>query len=416
MGLAPKIQDFEDAGFNPFTAHKEGGGEGNVKNWYPELRRLRELNPVFDGDIKTHFRTEADITLKGVRHVAILGAREARTVLTETDTYSNKIYIPNLGQYFGRSITTMDNPEHARYRRFFQQLFSPKMVAQWGEKIIPGVIERLIEGFAAKGRADLVSELTLVFPFYFIHELLALPAEDRDIFHRLAIGQVALTFDEEHGNEAISKLKAYLSEMVQARRTAPVEGDFMSMIATAELEGERLPDEIVVSFFRQLMNAGGDTSFHGSSSILMGLLTHPDQMEAIKKDRSLVPKAIEEGLRWEPPAPVISRTPKHPVNLCGVEVNPGDHMQVVLSAANHDPAEFQRPDEFDISRGSRGHSTFGLGPHMCIGQHLARLEINKALNALLDRLPRLRIDESMPRPEASGLMQRGPDAIHVRFD
>ena len=200
MGSSPKIQDFEDAGFNPFTAHKEGGGEANVKNWYPELHRLRDVNPVFDGDIKTHFRTEADITLKGVRHVAILGAREARVVLTETETYSNKIYIPNLGQYFGRSITTMDNPEHARYRRFFQQLFSPKMVAQWGEKIIPGVIERLIERFAAKGRADLVSELTLLFPFYFIHELLALPAEDRDIFHRLAIGQVALTFDEKHGN------------------------------------------------------------------------------------------------------------------------------------------------------------------------------------------------------------------------
>ena len=148
----------------------------------------------------------------------------------------------------------------------------------------------------------------------------------------------------------------------------------------------------------------------------MGLLTHPNQLEAVKNDRSLVPKAIEEGLRWEPPAPVISRTPKRPVKLSGVEVNPGDHMQVVLSAANHDPVEFQRPDEFDISRGSRGHSTFGLGPHMCIGQHLARLEITKALNALFDRLPKLRIDDDMPRPEASGLMQRGPDAIHVRFD
>lgn len=416
MATCPKIQDFKDTTFNPFTAMKEGGGEGHIKNYYPELGRLRDSNPVFDGDIKLHFGAAPDITLKGRRHVALLGAREIKQVLMDGETYSVKAYLPNLGVYFGRALTTMDNPEHAPFRRFFQQAFTPKTIAQWGEDKIPRMINGLIDAFEARGRADLVKEFTHRFPFHFINELMDLPVEDRDIFHRLAFGQILITFDQEHGMEAVEKLRNYLTETVMARRADPIEGDFMSMIATAEIQGGRLPDDVVISFFRNLITAGGDTTFHAFSNILCALLTHPDQLEAVKNDRSLVPNAIAEGLRWESPVGLISRTPTRTVELCGVAIHPGNHIQVILPAANRDPAEFDRPDEFDINRKARAHIAFGLGPHICIGQHLARLEMVHALNALLTRLPKLRLDESMPRSEVSGLMLRGPEALPVRFD
>jgi len=416
MGAMPQIQDFRDAAFNPFTAAKEGGGEGRIRDFHPELAKLREQNPVYDGDIKRHFGLDADLTLLDVRHVALLGAREVKEACTNVELYSNAIYMPNLGVYFGRSVTTMDNPEHARFRRLFQQAFGPKQIARWGEGIIPRMINRLIDGFEARGHAELVSEFTLFFPFHFIHELMALPVEDRDTFHRLAFGQILLTFDPEHGYEAMEKLRSYLTETVTARRAAPIDGDFMSMIATAEIDGERLPDDVVISFFRQLMNAGGDTSYNGFSTVLCALLNHPEQLEAVKQDRTLVPKAIEEGLRWNSPVCMISRTPKRPVELAGVRIEPRDHMALILPAANRDPAAFPDPDRFDIHRGSRAHGAFGFGSHICIGQHLARLEMAHAMNALLDRLPKLRRDESMPPPEVSGFMLRGPEQLYVRFD
>jgi cytochrome P450 len=173
---------------------------------------------------------------------------------------------------------------------------------------------------------------------------------------------------------------------------------------------------VIYGFFRQLMNAAGDTSYNGFSTAMAGLLANPEQLELVKRDRSLVSKAIEEALRWNAPVMMISRTPKRPLELCGVKINPGDHVGVVLPAMNRDPAVFDRPDEFDLHRANRGHSAFGLGPHICLGQHLARSEMQIALNMLLDRLPKLRRDDRFAPPEVCGFMLRGPASLHVRFD
>ncbi|MEP7348637.1 MAG: cytochrome P450 [Sphingorhabdus sp.] len=416
MDDLPRIQDFDDAGYNPFTAMKELGGEERIQDFYPELKRLRDMGSVYEGDLRQHFGLHGDLTMAHLRHVAVLGHEEVKHVLLSPKLYSNKIYSHNLGVFFGESVTTMDAPEHGHYRQLFQKAFMPKMISQWGEEIIPRMINDLIDAFDARGHAELVSEFTLHFPFHFIHELMALPIEDRDVFHKLAFGQIAITFDTEHGMDAVGKLKDYLTAVVHDRRANPRQDDFISMIATAEIDGERLPDNIVISFFRQLMNAGGDTSFNGFSSVLAALLTHPDQFEQVKRDRSLVPKAIEEGLRWNCPVPGISRTPTETVELGGVTINPGDAMMICLASANRDEKAFERTDQFDISRATRNHAAFGYGPHICIGQHLARLEMVNAMNTLLDRLPRLRADDRHPPPSVSGFSLRGPQALYVRFD
>lgn len=416
MGKISRIRDFDDPHYDPFTAMGTLGGEDRIGDFYPEIARLRAASPVYQGDLRTHFGLSGDLTMRALPHVALLGHREVSAVLRDPATFSNAVYNHNLGVFFGRSVTTMDQPEHERYRRLFQRAFTPKMVQRWAEVLIPRTITRLIDAMAPRGHAELVSEFTLHFPFHFIHELMALPMEDRSVFQKLAFGQIGITFDTEHATDAIEKLKSYLTEVVADRRANPVEGDFISSIAASEVDGERLPEDIVIAFFRQLMNAAGDTSYHGSSTILAALLTHPDQHAAVRDDRGLVNSAIEEGLRWNAPVPFISRTPSKPIEIAGVRIAPGDHIQVVLGAANRDPAAFKDPDRFDIARGTQLNLAFGSGTHLCIGRHLARLEMGIAINMLLDRFPNLRLDPDHPLPEVKGFSLRKPSAIHVRFD
>lgn len=417
MGAQLKIQDYEDGSYDPYTAAATYGGEGHITEVHSELARLRRIAPIHTMDIRTHFGAVPDQTVAGLTHHTILGYKEVVEILTNTKQYSNSIYNRNLGVYFGPSITTMDPPVHLRYRRLFQAAFMPNMIAGWQEEILPRVINTLIDKFVDCGHAELVREFTLLFPFHFIHELLALPMEDRDVFQKIAFGQITLSFDPVHANEAIYKLKDYLTELVHQRREQPVsENDFVHTIATAEVDGERLPDEVVIAFFRQLMNAGGDTSYHGFSSVLTALLTHPDQLDAVRRDRGLIPQTLDEGLRWECPVMSIYRTPAETVTLAGVTMEPGDELIVMLTSANRDETQYPDPDKFDIFRETKPSLAFGFGPHICVGRHLARSEMTIALNALLDRLPNLRLDPDNPAPQLHGIGLRGPDAVHVRFD
>ena len=417
MTAQVRIQDFDDARYDPFGAAAEIGGESGLGDIYPELARLRLAAPVQVLDIRRYFGLQPDITTTAMRKVAVLGYEAASQVLSDPAAYSNEVYSHNLGVSFGRSITTMDPPEHPGFRRAFQAGFMKPMLASWSETIVPRMINRLIDGFAGQGRAELVSAFTLHFPFHFIHELMQLPQEDRFTFQKLAFAQVNVFFDREHAYEAIEKLKAYLTDLVHWRRDHPVgDDDFVHAIANAAVDGERLPDEVAIAFFRQLMNAGGDTSYHGFSSVLTGLLTHPRQLDAVRADRSLVGRAIEEGLRWNCPVPIIQRTPVAATQVAGVDVSPGDRLDVVLAAANRDESVYEDPDRFDIDRPARRHLAFGYGAHLCLGQHLARMEMGVALNALLDRLPNLRLDTDHSPPMIDGLSLRGPHALHVRFD
>src|SRR4030095_12699116 len=155
-----------------------------------------------------------------------------------------------------------------------------------------------------------------------------------------------------------------------------------------------------VSFLRQLINAAGDTTYRATSILLAGLLTHPDQFDAVRRDRSLIPQAIEEALRWDGPVLVASRTAARDTRLGGIDIPRDAILAVASGSANRDPSRYADPDAFDIFR-KRGHRhfAFAYGPHVCIGQHLARVEMTRALNAVLDRLPGLRLDPDMPPPQ-----------------
>jgi cytochrome P450 len=414
MNAITRLQDFDDPGFNPFIEDEAMFGEN--PDPYPKLAELRRQGPVHRGDYRVFMGLPADLTTADVEHYMVLGFEEVGRCLSDPTLFSNKNYGRNLGISFGRSVSTMDPPEHTRYRRIFQKAFLPNIVSKWGETLVDPVVKSLMDAFIGRGHADLVQEFTFHYPFQIIYRQLGLPPEETRVFHKLAMAQILVSVDIEHGTEASRKLGVYFQRLLEQKRAAPGE-DLISMLAMAEVEGEKLPDEVVISFLRQLVNAAGDTTYRATSVLLTGLLRHPEQLEALRQDRALVPQAIEEALRWDGPVLVQTRTTTRDVELAGVPVPAGAFLDICAGAANRDPARFPNPDRFDIFRKpAHRHFAFAFGPHVCIGQHLARVEMTRALHAILDRLPRLRLDPDKPPPVIRGIMMRVPQHIYVRMD
>jgi len=408
------IEDFEDPAFDPFM--EDGLVFGDHLDPYEKIARMRQQGAVHKIEYRQLMGLYPDITMPAdAQHYCVFGYDEVAQVLGDPATFGNHAYKYNIGISFGNSISTMDAPEHPRLRRIFQKAFLPQTVAAWGESLVDPVVHELMDKFVARGEADLVQEFTLHYPFHIIYRQLALPPEDVEVFHKLAIAQTVVSVDIEHGTEASRKLGAYFTRLVAQRRENPGD-DLISSLALAEVDGERLPENILISFLRQLVNAAGDTTYRATSVLLTGLLNNPEQLEAIRLDRSLIPQAIEEALRWDGPVLMQSRFARQDVTLGGVDIAAGSFIDVVAGSANRDERKFPDPDTFNIFRKPQHrHFAFAFGPHVCIGQHLARGEMTRALTAILDGMPNLRLDPDKPAPQVRGTMMRVPHSIHVKF-
>jgi cytochrome P450 len=412
---SPHLEDLEDKSFDPFEVEKLS--HGTAADPYPTIHALMAKGRVHKGAYRDFFDAVPDVQMSGLNHYVVLGYDLIQQVLLDPQTFTNReAFAHNLGRSFGRTITVMDGTEHARFRRIFQRAFLPQVVAKWGEGVVDPVVTQLMEGFIHRGEADLIEEFTHHYPFQVIYRQLELEPDQAPIFHKLAIAQTLSAIGAPQGSESTAKLGAFFGELLERRRARPGE-DLVSHLATVEVDGERLPDEVLISFLRQLMNAGGDTTYRGTSVLLVGLLTHPEQLAAVAADRSLVPQAIDEALRWEGPVASSWRHVARDVVLDGVEIPKGAILNIVLASANRDPEKYPDPDRFDIFR-ERGvrNLAFASGPHVCIGQHLARVEMTRALNAILDRLPNLRLDPSKPPPDIRGHILRVPEHLFVTFD
>ena len=409
---AVRIEEYDDPTYDPFSSDEINFGD--TRDPYPEIARWRAQAPVLEGDYRPRMGLSSAL-YPDRRMFTVVGTEEILEVLTDTGRFSNAAYRFNIGATFGQgSISTMDNPEHGRWRRIFQKIFLPQYVKHWGESIVDPVVQDLMAAFLPRGAADLVEEFTIRYPFEVIYRQLDLPRADVRTFQRLAIGQTDyMHYDK--ASEAGRKLGAYFTALVEERRRHPGE-DLVSLLANTEVEGEYLPEIVLISFLRQLMNAAGDTTYRGTSVLLTALLENPDQLEAIRQDRALIPQAIEEALRWDGPVAVQLRMASQDVVLGGVQIPAGSLLDVVAGAANRDPAIYPDPDRFDIFREKRAHFAFSRGAHICVGQHLARVEMTRALHAVLDHLPNLRFDPDKPKAEIRGSMMRVPKHIFVRFD
>ncbi|MEA1652898.1 cytochrome P450 [Nitrospirillum sp. BR 11164] len=405
------IRDFDDPSYDPFSA--DDVNFGNHLDPYPQIAQWRRQGAVLKGAYRPAMGLAAAL-MPDRENFLIVGTNEINTVLTDTSRFSNAAYKFNLGVTFGQgSISTMDNPDHGRWRKIFQKIFLPQYVSTWGETIVDPVVQTLMGKFLDRGHADLIEEFTLRYPFEVIYRQLNLPQSDIRTFQRLALGQTDYV-NYEKAIEAGQKLGEYFKGLVERRRAEPGD-DLVSLLALTSVDGEYLPEEILISFLRQLMNAAGDTTYRGTSVLLTALLENPAQLEALREDRSLIPQAIEEALRWDGPVAVQLRMAACDTQLAGVDIPAGSLLDVVAGAANRDPALYPDPDRFDIFRARKPHFSFSRGPHICVGQHLARVEMTRALHAVLDHLPNLRPDPDKPRAEIRGTMMRVPRHLHVRF-
>ena len=411
-------QGVPDEDYDAFAVFDESVGIGSVRDPYPAFHDLRSECPVQAGNLNDRFGLDepVDPLLLGadVTPYTVLSFDGVAAVLKDGETFSSSGYAQSMGLVMGHSILEMDEPEHHRYRSLVQQAFTRKAMERWETELVSPIVHGLIDEFAADGRAELVRRLFWPFPVHVIAGMLGLPADDLPEFHRRAVELISIAANIERGLSASQWLYDYFRSIIEQRRDEP-RGDVISVLVGAELDGQRLTDDEIVAFLRLLLPAGAETTYRSSSNLMFGLLTHPDQLAALRGDRSLMPRAIEEGLRWEPPLTSIGRTATRDVEVDGVVIPAGSPVGVCMGAANRDPSKFERPDEFDMFRESKQHMAFAFGSHMCLGMHLARMETTVALNAVLDRLPDVRLDPDAEDVHITGLGFRAPSALPVLF-
>ncbi len=333
-------------------------------------------------------------------------------ILGDGERFSSAGYGEVMGEVMGRTILQMDEPEHRSYRSILQQAFTRKEMERWETELVRPLVNRMVDEWIEEGRADLVRQLLFPFPVSVIAALLGLPAEDLPEFHRLAVQLIGVTVDWDRAVAASAQLRDYFSGFVADRRRHPAD-DMISVLVEAEQDGQRLTDDEIYAFLRLLLPAGAETTYRSSSNLMYGLLTHPDQLEAVRGDRSLLPQAIEEGIRWEPPLLIIVRSATCDTEVCGVRIPEGSSLIMNLGSANHDDSRWPDPEQFDIFRERRPHIGFAHGPHLCLGMHLARMETTVAVNTLLDRLPDLRLDPTAGDQYIAGSLFRAPPRLDV---
>jgi cytochrome P450 len=387
---------------SPAEAFNRAMGMERIRNPYPRWAEMRRQGPLHRIDLSEvtppYLRPGEDPT-----GFMIVGHALAAEVLRDARRFPSSKYQDTTDAVIGKNILAMDPPEHTRYRAMVQQGFTRKALVRWEREVMLPVTHQYIDGFAERGRAELVHDLAFPLPAHVIALLFgfAFSRSELERFQELSIELQTVLFDFDRGVRASQQLTAMFLPVIEAHRVTPSD-DLLGLLLGAELDGDRLDEEEILGFMRLLLPAGLETTYRALSNTLVGLLTHPAQLEALRRDPSLMDQALQEGLRWEPPMTTSLRFAAEDTELAGESIPAGSKILVNLGAANRDPSRYERPEEFDLFRRPRPHLTFGFGPHRCLGLQIATMEMRAAIECLLDRLPGLRLD-----PEANDVHIRG---------
>ncbi|TAM69854.1 cytochrome P450 [Mycobacterium sp.] len=337
-------------------------------------------------------------------HWVVTGYKEVHQVLTDSETFSS--YPNNLVTPvdFGKFIPLeLDPPEHSAYRQVLQPLFSPQRMKKLSDDV-RGVVNQLIDGFAATGRAEFISEFAHELPARVFLALMDWPLEDAPLFTEatdvVLFGKPGGTPEESDQAriEAGLTVAAYFQKVIEDRRSNPRDDATSTLINTevALPDGTRLlaDQELILMFYLLLM--GGLHTVQGSLAwAIVHLIDNPSQRDLIIADPAVIPKAVEEILRIEA-AVAAGRSAARDTELGGVNIAAGDQLLLMLCSANRDLQTFSAPADFDINRSPNRHLSFGAGVHRCLGSHLARIELTMALEELHRRIPDYQLVESDP--------------------
>jgi cholest-4-en-3-one 26-monooxygenase len=362
---------------------------------------LRKNAPVWwqeeqDGPGFWAVTTHAEATLVNRDYEHFSSARKATYLwdISEDDLAQQQLIMLN-----------MDPPLHTRYRRLVNKGFTPRMVNQLHERIHVAT-DSIIDNVIETGSADFVTDIAAELPLVVIAELLGVPNDDR---HRMfdwsnrMIGSDDPEYQTagEAAQMASMELYAYASELFAKKRIDPQE-DLMSVLTQVDIDGEQLSSFELELFFLLLTVAGNETTRNLISGAMAAFFEHPDQWEKLRADRSLLPDAVEEMLRFVTPVMNFRRQTTSAFELAGQQIEADAKVVFFHISANRDEQVFANPQTFDITRNPNPHIAFGGGgPHFCLGANLARMEIRVMFEHLLDRLPDMELAGDVQRLQSA---------------
>jgi len=355
-----------------------------------EYRELREEAPISRVNLPD-----------GNQAWVVTRHEDVRTVLTDPRFSSDRNH-PNFpvlvegGRViddFSASLISMDAPEHGPARRAVVGEFTVRRMEALRPRIQEIVDHQIDAILSGPKPADLVEMLSLPVPSLVICELLGVPYTDHDFFQYCTSRMLSRTIKPEERRDAFQKLRAYLDELVTKKEAAPSDGDLLGRQILKQRETDKVDHRALVSLAFLLLIAGHETTANMISLSTVALLENPDQLADIKADPTKTLPAVEELLRYFTIVDTAtSRFATADVEIGGVTIKAGEGVLGLGYSANRDPEAFDRPDEFDIERGARHHVAFGFGAHQCLGQNLARMELQIVFDTLFRRIPTLRVD------------------------
>lgn len=358
---------------------------------YPVLRELREREPVHhDTDLSRWFFTKYDDVKRILRSSEYVSDPHK----SREDSFARILL---RGENEEVSMLLADEPEHRRLRDLVNDIFTPKAVRVWHERIVAVIEARLdaIEG----PEFDLIAGYAGPVPTVVIAEMMGIPAERHSDFKQWSDTMVKVGFnplpteaESIEGATAREALGNFFREQIEQRRREPGP-DLISQMLNAEVDGERLSELEIINQCDLLLVAGNVTTTDMIGNGVKALLQHPEQLAKLRADPSLIGATVEEVLRYDSPVVNSGRISHDDIEIHGCPIRKGESLSVSLASANRDPGVYTNPDSFDIEREHIAHQSFGGGRHHCLGASLARLEGAEAILRLIQRFPTLRISE-----------------------
>lgn len=397
---------------------------------YPLLAELRRTTPVMEGDILARFDvpSQADYGASGRKVFTVFRYADVMKVLRDPTNWLSSLN----GDGFGAAVdnllvTAMDGDEHKKFRTLFSPPFAMSLIRSWDQSLVRPIVQsEYADKIRPWGKADLLREFGLPIPVRVVYAMFGFP-DDVDAVAKFSSWALRIlagpqttkeksALTQPIAMEAAIQLYEHVLPIIAARRAENRESeDLIGFLLGVEKDGVKFSDHDIATFVRMLLLAATETTTRTMANLILLLFKHPEVMERLRADRSLIPKAFTESMRFEPVAGHLARLAAKDMEIDGVLIPKGCAVTTCIAAAHRDESVFENPDVFDIDRPAKPVMGFGFGPHMCLGQHIARVEVEAAIDALLD-FPNLRLDPDYPEPVMRGMQLRGPTHLRAIWD
>ena len=395
----------------------EPGNPAFVADPYPVYEELRRASPVILDEATDHWLVARHDDVQSLLRDRRLG----RTYL-HVATHEEMGHPPDPPEHepFWRliraGILDMEPPDHPRVRRLVAKAFTTSYVASLAPRV-QSIVDELVDGVVGAGEFDLLTTVAEPLPVTVIAEMLGVPESDRPLLRPWSADICRMyEIDPPLGSQrgavrASVEFSEYLRGLARERRERPGE-DLISALVGVVDEGETLTEDELVGTCVLLLNAGHEATVSTTVIGWWTLFRHPEQLSALRADRSVVPTAVEELLRFDTPLQMFERWVLEPIQVRGVEIPRGAELGLLFGSANRDPEAFEDPDELRLDREPNPHVSFGAGIHFCLGAPLGRVELQRSFATILERLPKLElVEEPQWKPN---YVVRGLEGLRVR--